>query len=849
MSVSIVRRPFGERLSIAPSQSQVCEITLISGVVHVKWVAHGFADGTIVYIKSIVDNYNGFWTTVAAGADFFHIVRDGVELDVNNGWVRAINGLVTVSFGHSWSAIELPIIYKLSNTRWPTNTEDTVRTISTVTNSNGYCALSLSGDIKTTGSAAVLEFIKITNSGGGGAFPSYDGVYQIIAYTNDTTFTISLAYDNTVDLSVTSASIQYYYNNYHIKIKLYGGLVDGHLFESVKPYTLVATVDLTPDSDGYVLFSVNEILKTKVSLKNNLLLGTLPNNTDAFAMFYIDYAEVYDDSDGVTLSTLTPTYTSDISSFEGFAVNAKLPFKNIYSGGMGEYIDFVGTDLTLKFLTLFESPTIFSGKYFDISFLSGFYQNFTYPALSTFLNDGSGDLGWTLGAAPTINLSGANLISDNLYAPIARIKAGVTYRITLEISTTTAGGLALYAGFLNSSLAVVVSDSEAYVGTIYTFEVVGTAACKNIFFRMEESGAGGNTTILDYWVYPINDTSSFNGLILKQGGQTIEISDFDEGVYRQQLNDPSCPSTEVNISLYRKEFAVLALPVDWSNFSAPTAFDLKGYDTFTEAVTTVSVSPVIAYTTLTTASGEVVRINIPIVVTGTATFTTGIRVNTYLADGAGVPTSNIPEQTITANGSYTLSAVLTATGAGARIYLQLIRDGISAGQADVVITIPETITIQKTAAISETKTLKIDCTCADQDRYLSWFNPLGGFDYWNFTGKKDRGIDILATGETKRNLFPTWPQSGGEFADSVTVQAYRTSKKTERVISQKLTEAQVEALSYIKTSPLVTIVNSIYDRRVVIVDSNSFIVLKEIEKLYTIEFNITYTDEIPSQTL
>jgi len=867
MAFTIENRPFGfnRYAFFAPISSTEGSITSSNGDAIVSLnTNHNLITGDTVYIVSPVDTYNGFKYIEALSATQFYIKNSP-----NGDRISYIKTVVGPDFYfwealdspatpgvHGWNCVHLPIKYEISNTLWPLNTEDTIRTISTASNSNGYTALTLSGDIKNTGSAAALEFIKITNSGGGGAFPAYDGVYQITAYTNDTTFSISLAYDNTVDLSITGASIQYYYNNYHLKVRIHGGLIGYHFYAAQKPDAILATIDLTPDSDGLCVFSVNEILKTKVSTKNNLLLGTLPNNIDSLTNYYIEVAEVYDDSDGVTLSVLTPTYTSDLGNINGFAVNAKLPFKNVHSGSLSEY---VGTDSdptpaasNRKFLTLFNSPTIFSGKYFDISFISTYYQNFINPPLNTFVNDGSGDLGWTLGSAPTINLSGANLISDNLYkdlSAVARVKAGITYRIALEISTTTAGGLSLFAGFLDSNLSVVVSDSEAYSGTIYIFEVVGTNACKNIFFRAEESGGGGNTTILDYWVYPINDTLYFNEIFLKQGGIHISVSNYDEGVYRQKLTDPSCLSSETTVTLYRREFAFLALPVNWSNFSAPTAFDLKGFDSFSEAVTTVSISPVIAYTTLTTSTGEVVRISIPIVVTGTATFTTGIRVNTYLSDGAGVPTSAIPQQTITANGSYTLSAELTATAVGARIYLQLIRDGISAGQADVVITIPETITIEKTEAISETKTLKIDCECYNQDRYLSWMNPVGGFDYWNFPGKKDRGIDILATGEARKNLFPTWPQSGGEFADSDNIQTHRTSKKTERVRSQQLTESQVEAISYIKTSPLVTIVNSIYDRRVVIIDSDSFVVLKEIEKLYTIEFNITYTDEIPSQTL
>ena len=38
--------------------------------------------------------------------------------------------------------------------------------------------------------------------------------------------------------------------------------------------------------------------------------------------------------------------------------------------------------------------------------------------------------------------------------------------------------------------------------------------------------------------------------------------------------------------------------------------------------------------------------------------------------------------------------------------------------------------------------------------YISWLNPLGGFDYWLFTGYKDHLIEVTETGQTKNNLFP-----------------------------------------------------------------------------------------------
>jgi hypothetical protein len=132
--------------------------------------------------------------------------------------------------------------------------------------------------------------------------------------------------------------------------------------------------------------------------------------------------------------------------------------------------------------------------------------------------------------------------------------------------------------------------------------------------------------------------------------------------------------------------------------------------------------------------------------------------------------------------------------------------------------------------------------------WLSWMNHLGGFDYWLFTGYKDHNIDVHETGETKRNLFPQWPKSYGASADTITKQTFRKTVKQKIIRSQVLTSAQAQEMGeQIKSSILVQIITSRRDRRTVIVDNNSITVRKESNKVHTLSFTITYTDEYPSQ--
>lgn len=131
--------------------------------------------------------------------------------------------------------------------------------------------------------------------------------------------------------------------------------------------------------------------------------------------------------------------------------------------------------------------------------------------------------------------------------------------------------------------------------------------------------------------------------------------------------------------------------------------------------------------------------------------------------------------------------------------------------------------------------------------YLTWKNYLGGFDYWPFMAYHDEGIDIIASEEADVNIFPEWPNSYGEFADTVTKQTQRISKRVIIVRSQFFSKSKLDTIKYIKTSPLVQQLTTRYDRRTVIVDNNSFTIYKGQDKTYSISFTITYTDYLPSQ--
>lgn len=728
MAVSVLTRPYGFYRTITPvtidsSFEQDDHITFrVDG-------GHGLTTGGFVYLKTNIGEYNGFFEVIAGDATTFlpnTISEDPQAIPFIKNITEGI--LYEIEATHTWNCVHLPIAYQLTNTLWPTNSADTTRTMSSVTNSNGYCALSLSGDIKATGSAATLEFVKIT----GATEDDLNGVWQIIAYTNDTTFTVNIPYSSANDTALTGASIQYYYNNYHIKVQVWGGLNNGHEYYAQKPYVLLATLDLIPDTDNNVKFSISEILKNQISIENDLLQGTLPNNLDAFTLYFIKYAEVYDDSDGTTLSQTTPSYTSDMSSHEGRAVNAELPFKNVFSGSMTDYV--VGTNPTTggsllgSFLTNFEEPVLFSGQYFDLSFL------------------------W------------------------------------------------------DGVLGIIFKQSWYLNGALQTSEY------------------------------------------------TDPIDSFYAGVYRKEF-DADCSYDRVDVAaipvstwkMYAPNETVLGIAA-WSNSVSFNSVSSTAFTLTPPTPLADNIGDVFGFAntinTLNVPTGSIVVIpNVVIVVTGSIE----VSVRWLLTDLTLATDYGFQVQGYTA-GTHTETFQITSLGSANRIRLTVT---ITSGAGTVTVTPPTSFySFNPNEIISETKTLTIDCTCLKSKAtgyYLSWLNNLGGFDYWYFTSYADKIINVVETGETKNNIFPSWPESYGEFADTIKKQTFRESNEQVLIRSQHLTEAQAEVLKSIRTSPLVQIVNSIYDRRTVIVDQDSFVSLPEGKNLHELSFTITYTDDVPSQ--
>lgn len=482
--VTVVKTPQGHKLI---DQAITATITSSGGDALVTFSYHGLGTGDFVYVTSDIDEYNGFWYVTAINTDTFKISEYATADFVPYYQDADIEYYQTND--HVWSSIFLPIVYKLSNDRWPVNSVDTVRTISSTADDNGYLEITASGVLKSDIKA--LDYVKISNS----PVASLNGTWQVVEVISTSKVVIDAAYTST---SLVGASIQFYYNNYQVKVKVYAGLPTGHPWDAEKPYEEMAELSLTPDDNNLVMVSIADYIKGKVAIKNNTTLFSMPLNLDAFTGFYISVAESFDVSDNYTISTDESEYVD--GAFEGYAVAGKLPFKNVYSG---DYADYIFTDGSpASWLTALESLIAVEDKYFDISFIKNFVGDFvlridkyvadyltatedvsytdqgigvyrlpievdaaydqfcvtvlsniddqTLPALSTWATRSTtaGLIDWTTGATPTVSLSGgisSQESSEVLHADYAFVPGNsYTVVVSYTVSAGTLGNLNLY---------------------------------------------------------------------------------------------------------------------------------------------------------------------------------------------------------------------------------------------------------------------------------------------------------------------------------------------------------------------------------------------------------------------
>lgn len=742
MALSVLERPLGHKINTTPISATVSDNV---GDALFTSASHGLSDDYI-YIDSVIESYNGFFFVESGFAtNTFKIRKFGDAEFVK--FKQAITLSYYVSeLDHGWQCIHLPIVYELGTDLWPVNSVDPEEDAIPYGFVNGFYGVSHAA---LTGGDALfeLDFVKITNG------DDYR-IFQVVEVVS-TTVTIL----NTDDSYFASGTftIQKYRNNYHIDVKIYAGLPSGHAWESEKPHELATTLRLIPDSNNIAKFSIATDIKNYVTTRNNLILDTLPNNIDAFTSFYIEYAEGYDESDGTEITAFLDDFTDDSEEFEGYAVNAMLEFKNMYSGHLSGYL-LSTIEPKGKFLTNFETPKLFVDKYFDISFIIP--AGLTPPLFVKKV--------WKYADGST---------SNTTETQITDFDEGV-YRVSLEAQcTNTAIAVTTYIdsewesdieGWYQSAPAVEDwswANSPDYFGDGSGYVIKNLETGELAFLYHAISLIGGQTIRLQTKFGGIDDNTMF----------TLEIYLTDQVGASHQIG---------NYDFYK---------------------DVGVGDNYR----TIDYDIVLPYyaTTFPADTDQAIFDKVYIVLKGDYNIGNKGYVNYFRVTS---------EESLTRDNT---SVDVTVTDNGGSI------------------------------VYTEDKTINVDCGCKNNSIYMTWLNNFGGFDYWDFDSDHENIREIRQAGEVKTNIFTNWPKSYGADANTIRRQTYRDSNKKILVRSQNLTLEELLGLEYIKSSICVEIINSRMDKRRVLIDTDSWTSYKQEDKLYTLSFTASYSNDIPSQRL
>ncbi len=492
MGVQLIKNPLGHKLSESSVDAVIIDNGAGDALVYTGF-AHALTDGDYVYIESNFDSYNGFKYVDSISYDSFKI-RNSENSDAVEYVQDADISYRTSVLNHGWLAVHNPIVYELESDIYPNNVaeeEYTPTTIISQSEEGGLTRLALSVGITDP---TELAKIKLVGSN------DLSGVYQIITVYEAWNIVIDLPYDSSN--SFTGLQVIKYYDNYAINVRVWAGLSSDHRWQTYQPFEIAATLQIIPDDNNRIKFSISEVLRSYIKVRNNLTLDTLPNNLDFMISFYIQYFETYDQSDGETITTYEGTPTTD--DFVGYAVNAKLEFK---SESISHLSDYVNEDVYLaQWLTLQTRPIGIVDRFFDLSFINQFngadiLVDFTksldgvvietetltitepgygvirvpftpesgfdeyciqarttgapagggvssamsIPALSTWLSRSvsSALVDWTTGATPIVVLPGTGFLgvkdSEILYCPFTFL-AGYTYAVTINYTRTVNSG-------------------------------------------------------------------------------------------------------------------------------------------------------------------------------------------------------------------------------------------------------------------------------------------------------------------------------------------------------------------------------------------------------------------------
>lgn len=255
-----------------------------------------------------------------------------------------------------WNAAALPIQYVVANTKWPTNTEDDIDTISSVSDDNGFAKILLAHTYEIY---KVKEFVNIIGT------TNYDGP-QLIRVVDGFNITIDAPF-----VVTETGTLQRYFQNYTTLVRVYAGLPPTHDFAYFKELELIGTIEQRPNTDSSSFVDIRKYILSQLSTFNDIDQSSFPNDLNLWTGFYIEWAERYDQVLSGVVFNFTSEFQTDLANI-CFGSHSALQFGNVNGGNMSLYLLGGSTykETLTKFMTDFDRPKLFLNNYFDITIIN-----------------------------------------------------------------------------------------------------------------------------------------------------------------------------------------------------------------------------------------------------------------------------------------------------------------------------------------------------------------------------------------------------------------------------------------------------------------------------------------------
>ncbi|HET6224654.1 MAG TPA: hypothetical protein VFF27_00150 [Bacteroidia bacterium] len=785
-------------------------------------------------------------------------------------------------YNSRWVSGHLPIQYKILNTKWPTNSDDTVDNICAVSDVNGFAEINLCGTYNTY---LEKEYIKIDDS----TVDSYNGVWQVLSVVNATTIIISAFYDGSA-----TATFQRYYNNYHNLVKVYAGIPEYHQFESEDEMSLIATLKIQPNESNLSIADISGLIKAKLNCDNDLDQLSTPNDLNAWTGFYIDYAESYDVSDGDEVTQYTSDYTTDAISG---CVAGELVTNGSFTTNLNDWSS-LGSGSTWVYDAGKASATRginSNSKGFaqELEFILGL----EYRIQATITNN-EANVGYLyVSLSPTTSLaesitilfqeigSGANTIDFNMIpqADHGVIYFSVTYggsstqKLSIDNVSVTAPSCTYYGFAINGTRQfqnTIGGNFGDYVQNFNTEGVLNNFLTKfvspiwfnSLYFDLSTiiPKSTFSATSDNQLYYYIKEYTEGGGFIQRQD---ITIESKDDGVYRLPISDLTLDSSTDYFDLQIYQLPTNRLtdanngtfeyttdgagspPSDWG-MSIGVVGDLLQSNLFAHSgtysleITTNTSYSVGQHSMFSTISYITVEENSDYIIEGYVlknSLNTQYNGSTVYLTPIGITPTLINSFQITSeNGAWNYIKTVFNTGANTTVAIRLILSNTSLVTSEDMVLYLDDVTVKGPVEnLSEVKTIQVDNTCTKQNIYLSWLNNLGQWEYYNFKAQKDYGIDIGKPKSITRDVLVNWDTdfiSGETQDDYISVEA----NETIAVRSQFMSLEELQAVVQIMYAIRVQEIRSDNTKITVLVDKKSIKKYSDGDRMYAIEFDITY---------